>query len=98
MASFTPGPWVVRHFPTDRSSYVVTTTPDKDGKFVGSIIAFPTTDPNHEANARLIAAAPDLLEACEAMLKEMQVWENEQGIHPAATFARAAIAKARNQS
>lgn len=47
-----------------------------------------------EANSNLIAAAPELLEACVEMLTEMMVWEDHQGTHPAAIKARAAIAKA----
>lgn len=57
-------------------------------------LAFGDTREDAEANARLIAASPELLEACVAMLEEMSVWENHQGIHPAAVKARAAIAKA----
>ncbi len=36
-----------------------------------------------------------LLAACEAMLAEMQVWEDEQGTHPAAVMARYAILAAK---
>lgn len=45
-----------------------------------------------EANARLIAAAPELLEACKMMLFNMNLagWENDD----AAISARAAIQKA----
>jgi hypothetical protein len=48
----------------------------------------------NDADARLIASAPDLLAACKALLAETAVWEDEHGIHPAAVLARAAIAKA----
>jgi|LakMenE01Jun11ns_1017448.scaffolds.fasta_scaffold9873145_2 hypothetical protein len=54
----------------------------------------PYSDGLQIADARLIAAAPELLAACKEMLSEMMVWEDAHGIHPAATLARAAIAKA----
>ncbi len=48
----------------------------------------------HIANARLIAAAPDLLEACKALIEASKlseyVWDSD-----AAQQARAAIAKAK---
>jgi hypothetical protein len=49
-----------------------------------------------EANARLIAAAPELLEALEDLLHQAKLSESEGGwdFEP----ARAAIAKARGQS
>ena len=51
--------------------------------------------PEREANARLIAAAPDLLEALENTLKFLV---SETCEHPAAVSARAAIAKAKGES
>ena len=54
------------------------------------------------ADAQLIAAAPDLLWALEKMLREhdaLQLAERKTNDRwPAATYARAAIAKARGQS
>jgi len=49
------------------------------------------------ANARLIAAAPDLLAALEYALEFLQDWEDLTG-EPYARKARAAIAQARGQS
>jgi hypothetical protein len=49
-----------------------------------------------EANARLIAAAPDLLEALKGMLG---VWEEDPAYgHASAEKARAAIAKAEGEN
>ena len=49
-----------------------------------------------EANARLIAAAPDLLEALEAIVaSEDPGWEEWDGATSMFAVARAAIAKAR---
>jgi hypothetical protein len=51
--------------------------------------------PMCEANAHLIAAAPELLEALENLLK---VYEGEGGTqHHAGDIARAAIAKAKGE-
>jgi hypothetical protein len=44
----------------------------------------------------LYAQRDELLAVCVEMLSEMCVWEDELGTHPAATKARAAIAKATN--
>jgi hypothetical protein len=62
------------------------------------------TDP-WEANARLIAAAPDLLEALEAMLSHTNGWDEAQlrkrwGEQVVAEIlaARAAIAKAKGEA
>lgn len=49
------------------------------------------------ANARLIAAAPDLLAACEALLRAVEGHERRTGVtqmHSSIDTARAAIARA----
>jgi hypothetical protein len=48
-----------------------------------------------EANARLIAAAPDLLKACEVMLADLLEMENIVGVRASVVIGRAAIAKAK---
>ena len=42
--------------------------PDQHGRVVANIIACPNTNPDWEANAKLIAAAPDLLAALKSVL------------------------------
>ena len=52
---------------------------------------------NGADNARLIAAAPELLEALDALKKAVEAHEKRTGVmqmHPAIETARAAIAKA----
>lgn len=60
--SFTPGPWGIKH--TERVSYVFSNTKIAD---VYSAV-FRDTE-NQHANANLMAAAPELLEACEIVLE-----------------------------
>lgn len=48
---------------------------------------------NYEANARLIAAAPDLLEACQAMLDEYEAGRSVP-VFEIRQIVRAAVAKA----
>lgn len=72
MAEFTPGPWKI--FDGWGSSkfapVVVDCIPDADGKFVGNCICHvATTNEDAEANANLIAAAPDMYEALEDALR-----------------------------
>lgn len=56
----TPGPWIIRTFPASRATYVMDAIPDlPTGQVVANVIATPNTNPAWEANARLIAAAPD---------------------------------------
>jgi hypothetical protein len=87
----TPGPWTVTqdgdflYQCKIKSDY----SPAPIGLVYGGL-----NDVENGKNAMLIATAPELLESCLEMLEEMQVWESEQGEHPAATKARLAIYKA----
>lgn len=86
MSAYTEGPWVVENRVAVR------------GKNHTSICDCITTNCNYtasEANARLIAAAPDLLEALRAMVRDFGDCEQEDmdGADVIKT-ARAAIARA----
>ena len=82
MSKHTQGPWVFEY----GSIYTPT------GKQVCRPCDKKTqTYKNWEANARLIAAAPELLEACQALL----TYHDYEGYAEAADKARAAIAKAK---
>ena len=92
MSKHTPGPWIVYEFvdgydirAPEAECYVATAS---DPEAVWGAIG-------REEDARLIAAAPELLEALENLLK---VHEGEGGTqHNAADIARAAIAKAKGE-
>ena len=90
--SHTPGPWQEGEQHESKVDIVCV----KDGRFHAAIsrvcIPLPRTFNRKEmqANARLIAAAPELLEALIAML-EMHVSQHNHPIH---ANARRAIAKA----
>ena len=104
-AKHTPGPWAIRdHWADDGAFEVYPTRGGKKPKF-GEWAALaevreygPDEAPEAEANARLIAAAPDLLEALKESRMKLQ-WFAESYPHDIAApnfFASidAAIAKA----
>jgi hypothetical protein len=111
MSEFTKGPWKV----DDRKtiSYMCMEDLHKDawpfainapvGMALGSVVAAVPRDSlagNHAANARLIAAAPELLEALKTMLNCEEVGEAEcqrrglPRLSERRAMARKAIAKA----
>lgn len=63
-AKHTPGPWIARKF----RGYRITTDAYR-GSFVDPYVCtVDGIDGRNEANARLIAAAPELLEVCKRLL------------------------------
>ena len=95
MSAHTPGPWRV----------------DRSGALLGVNVVAPTDwickvglsdRPNVMEDARLIAAAPELLEAMESALPHVENDALEQGVNPdedaVVIQARAAIAKARGRA
>ena len=94
MSEHTPGPWEIH--PQFDSCYRDISAPNHIA-LARVVWRFEEEDrsPSCEANAHLIAAAPELLEALENLLK---VHEGEGGTqHHAGDMARAAIAKARGE-
>jgi len=92
MSKHTPGPWVVYELidgydiRSPEAECWVATASDPEAVW-GAI--------GREEDARLIAAAPEMLEALENLLK---VHEGKDGTqHNAADIARAAIAKAKGE-
>ena len=74
-AKHTPGPWQAETAATCGSDGNVRITEwfvrrDGDSMAIANDITDPETEEISEANARLIAAAPDLLEACQQWISE----------------------------
>jgi hypothetical protein len=96
-AQHTPGPWSV----TD-NSWETSTVYGPDGETIAEcqINSIATEDTQYEfeaikeANARLIAAAPELLEALEAMASAFVGHDGERGKDETFLLAHAALAKA----
>ena len=104
MSNHTPGPWLLRTAPTSAGLCHIISAADWRGAFIygdGLRIGVDDSLPKAQelaANARLIAAAPDLLgalKACQQAIREMRTYGAPtafwDGIEAA---ARAAIAKA----
>ena len=93
----TPGPWINDPHPTDECSRIITAPrPNKIGLRYTMATVEGFSRQEADTNARLIAAAPELLEGCEAALaylvEPVSIYpENRRG---AAEIIRAAIAKA----
>ncbi len=92
MSKYTPGPWMIDRF-KGQPPYLVANKTE-----VVCLLGNHERMENdkREANARLIAASPDLLKACKALLKSIDcAWQHSLGISCRA--ARAAIAKAEEE-
>ena len=91
----TPGPWTAG---TAGPNYWINADDERTVAFIGggdSIFAKHRDTP-HEANARLIAAAPDLLAALRGLVSRMGISENGNAYLPppdAIAAAQDAIAK-----
>jgi len=104
MNKHTPGPWFVDH----KSPFLVRAGDDIDGRHIahiGPANYTPRFDVD-EPNAKLIAAAPDLLEAAQLALQIAESWIHDQldgtsSIDGALLHldpVRAAIARARGEA
>ena len=98
MGGHTPGPWSI----DDAGAWInIYGSESDDANIVAKIeITDGSTDYLHDqetarANARLIAAAPELLEALEALLGNCL---DSEGLAAAHAKARAALAKAGGES
>ena len=99
MNTHTPGPWTARIQKNKSHADLGWIIEHSNGRIGWASLAYADTnreagadDPSREANARLIAAAPDLLAALEGVLRVADRATVEFDA------ARAAIAKARGQS
>lgn len=106
-ASFTPGPWEPRRCGALRPNCwnvtaIIPTAPDEIQKIqtIDQVLDYQGAE-NAEANARLIATAPDLLAALRELLEASEIsaddlprHEYEAIVEDAQSRARKAIAKA----
>lgn len=86
MSNHTPGPWYALSEGITDSAIGYRAIVDSDG------VTVCNPSPMGEANARLIAAAPDLLAALQGLMNYVGGWD-ESTDHPCG-IARAAIEKA----
>ena len=106
MSKHTPGPWaqhtprspketalIVRELPNHKRT-VVAVIPDHREFGTASVTNYHEMD----ANARLVAAAPELLVALDAMTYYFQQYENDGTAKRLFQTARAAIEKATGQA
>jgi hypothetical protein len=105
MQKHTPGPWTAKdesgqyfcdhdwHAESDSASLSCSAPIHANGEVVAIAVTEGWSDAKIDANARLIAAAPDLLDALESLVEGMDA----SGIKGSyLESARAAIAKARS--
>lgn len=95
----TPGPWNLQHCDT---GWTVGPNAQRRGDHVADVHEHQSgamSDATAAANASLIAAAPDLLAACEAAIKATGGSEHWQGETRAfLLLAEAAVAKAKGET
>jgi hypothetical protein len=97
----TPGPWYVREqddIDAEGNGYVWAVKGESHGSYIQN-----PGHANSEANARLMAAAPEMLKALEELLDLTALMPNSDDavndpeLEPALERARAAIAKAQGE-
>lgn len=94
-AGFTPGPWEVCSFVQNRGEYMIDAV-DPSGRLAKQLVAktfTPDLTGDGKANARLIAAAPDLYKALTKIERICGGASNGTIEAEVAVCARAALAK-----
>lgn len=76
MSKHTPGPWKAEQAGAD---WFITGQDRDDDPYSGTVV-FMDAGVNGEANARLIAATPDLLAACEDAANRIYTWHAMGGL------------------
>ena len=84
MSGHTPGPWRVR-------AYDVRTGRLFDIRAGADVVAYQS---DREADARLIAAAPDLLEACKLAVEALKAPADHMAVQTARRIIEIVISKA----
>ena len=91
MNNFSIAPWKTAHS-YDRA--YIRTIRDAQGEHIAHVCDLDDAIPEATANARLMAAAPDLLAALRDLLDEADLNEVDEYTAPKVEAARAAIARA----
>ena len=89
--SHTSGLWTINKINPWTINYLLYDEPLSD---VNVVCRMPNKNPKTEANAILIAAAPELLEALNGILDQCDLGEVNEETQPLIDAAKAAIAKA----
>lgn len=98
----TPGPWEIERYSDGLIQIVGDLKVVSDDEENVTTVVEEISATNEEANARLIAAAPELLDAlqslkCELILSDVDMGYIESHFRPSLNKAAAAIAKALGQ-
>ena len=97
-ATHTPGPWTAVANRPDEDGGKLDRVRSADGHLVAGIPAYEHDQAEEDANARLIAAAPELLAALEGLLAQYRLTRPQIfGTDGHEQTALAAIAKAKAQ-
>jgi len=95
MSSHTPGPWTLDNCP---DAYGNATIRPDDGTEGGDISVQPIATVYTDANAHLIAAAPEMLEALQEALADAETLNEPYRNEAVCERMRAVIAKARGEA
>jgi len=92
--TYTPGPWTIDHERIGPFGEPVAMLCDMTASSPGTVVNWPrgtevADDAENEANARLIASAPDLLEALEALVENIWLGRGLELANACATIAKA---------
>ncbi len=90
MSELTPGPWKWELWPSGIALC-------HNGSRIFGVLENPRRDHPGKADAALIASAPDLLEACQMMLRLLEDEDLDERFDGETECLRAAIAKAEDQ-
>jgi hypothetical protein len=92
---FTSGPWKLFDGHDKARPIIVDSIPDVNGKCVANCVCYlATTNDCVQANAQLIIAAPELLEACLSAIRLMEHPDEFLDCQPAYGMLRDAVQKA----
>jgi hypothetical protein len=99
MSNHTPGPWKQFGQSQDRYLAVIDSIPDRKDRVVANCICHVAlTNKDAKANAQLIAAAPELLEALDSLVSACDLPGDHCEVEQALPRAIAAIKKAKGES